>query len=104
MFQHAGRNELVPMSHYRDLEAVGNLLEGRSDAREPDDVLPVDAEMLEATIDDLHPIIADMVRIQLLSGMRPGEVRNLRPCDIDRDGGIGKYTPATPNLPGVHLM
>jgi integrase len=95
MFQHAGRNELVPMSFYRDLDAVGNLLEGRSDARETDDVMPVDAEILDATIKQLHPILADMVRLQLLSGMRPGEVRTLRPCDIDREPVAWKYIPPT---------
>lgn len=93
MFQHAGRNELVPMSFYRDLEGVGNLLDGRSAARETDDVMPVDPEILDATIAELHPVTADMVRLQLLAGMRPGETRNLRPCDIDRLGDVWKYTP-----------
>ncbi len=69
MFQLGGRNQLVPMSLYRDLADVGNLLEGRSEARETDDVLPADEVLVQATIEELHPIIADMVRLQLLTGM-----------------------------------
>jgi len=31
----------------------------------------------------MPPMIADMVRVQLLSGARPGEICILRPCDLE---------------------
>ena len=93
MFRHGGRNELVPMDLYRNLKAVGNLMEGRSEARETDDVIPVDDGILAKTIEELSPILADMIRLQLLTGMRPGEVRMLRPCDIDRSDTVWRYKP-----------
>ncbi len=38
-------------------------------------------------------ITADMVRLQRLTGMRPGEVCLIRPCDIDQSGDIWLYQP-----------
>jgi integrase len=34
-----------------------------------------------------------MARLQRLTGMRPGEVRIMRPCDIDRSGDVWLYRP-----------
>jgi integrase len=35
-----------------------------------------------------------MVRVQLLTGMRPGEIVVLRPCDLDHSGDVWLYNPA----------
>jgi len=35
-----------------------------------------------------------MVRVQRLTGMRPGELTIMRPCEIDRTGEVWLYTPA----------
>ena len=40
MFQHAGKMELLPMECFWRIRDVGNLIQGRSDAREGRDVLP----------------------------------------------------------------
>ena len=37
--------------------------------------------------------MARMVRLHLLTGMRPGEVCSMRLCDIDRSGDVWKYSP-----------
>jgi integrase len=34
-----------------------------------------------------------MVRLQRLTGMRPGEVCIVRPCDVDRSGDVWSYRP-----------
>jgi len=39
------------------------------------------------------PVIAAMIELQLLTGMRPGELVIMRPCDIDRSGEIWHYYP-----------
>jgi integrase len=41
----------------------------------------------------LSPVIAAMVRVQYLCGMRPGEVCMMRPCYIDRSGDVWIYEP-----------
>ncbi len=44
----------------------------------------VERALVERTLPYLLPIVADMVRLQLVTGARPGEVCALRPCDIER--------------------
>ena len=39
------------------------------------------------------PVVADMVRFQRLTGCRPGEVCQIRPCDVDRSGEVWEYRP-----------
>jgi integrase len=50
--------------------------------------------VVEATLPLLLPPVAAMVRLQLLSGMRPGEVCRMRPIDIDMTGKVWLYRPA----------
>jgi integrase len=45
---------------------------------------PVPDPIVEETLSFLGAIVADMVRLQRLTGMRPGEVCVLRPGDIER--------------------
>ena len=59
-------------------------------------MLPVDDATVDATLPHLTPIVADIVRLQRLTGMRPSEVCGLRPCDIDHSGGkVWQYVPAS---------
>ena len=48
-------------------------------------VKPADPAAVERTLPHLRRQVADMVRLQLLTGARPGEVAALRPCDVRRD-------------------
>lgn len=86
--------ELVPASVYQSLTAVAGLRKGRSEAREPEPIGPVSNEVVEATLPHLQPIVADMVRLQRLTGARPAEICILRPCDLDRSGDVWAYRPA----------
>ena len=40
-------------------------------------------------------MLADMVRLQLETGMRPGEMVRIRPCDIDMSGPVWLYKPTS---------
>lgn len=81
-----------PVSHA--VRAVHGLARGRTPAPERDPVRPVDDAAIEAALDHLQPRMATMVQLQLLTGMRPGEVCSIRPRDLDRSGRIWIYTPA----------
>ncbi len=74
--------------------AVTGLRQGRSEARETEPVMPVDDAIVAATLTALSPVVADMVRLQRLTGMRPGEVCHLRPADIDQTGDVWLYQPS----------
>jgi len=95
MFQWGVTYGLVGADTLVALQSVPNLKAGRTAAPEYKEVEPVCPEIVEKTLPFLQPIIADMVRVQQLAGMRPQDIRNLRSCDIDRSGKIWKYVPFT---------
>ena len=94
-FKWAAGEELIPSSIHQSLSTVPGLRAGRTAAREPKPIMPVDDTSIELTIEQLPSVIGDMVRLQRLTGMRPGEVCSVRPCDIDRSGEVWTYKPAS---------
>ncbi|MBN2292168.1 MAG: site-specific integrase [Pirellulales bacterium] len=94
-FKWAVENELVRPDMYHGLMAVSGLRKGRSEAREPDPVQPVDDATVQATLPHLTPIVADMIRLQRITGCRPQDVCNLRPCDVDMSSDVWLYRPDT---------
>ena len=93
-FKLAAENEKLQPENYQSMKAVETLKKGSTTAHETDPIKPIEEELVEKTLQHLHGIAADMVRIQLLTGMRPGELCQLRPTDIDRSGEIWVFTPA----------
>lgn len=94
IFRWAASHEMVPPLVLVGLKAVEALPKGRTDARETEDVGPVSRDDVARTIPALTRPIAGMVRMQLLTGMRPGEVCLMRGRDIARDGETWTYRPA----------
>lgn len=92
-YRWAVSEELLPASVSNALDTVTGLAKGRTEAREADPVLPVSDELVDATIAELPPVVADMVRVQRLTGCRPNEVCMMRPCDVDRSGDVWVYRP-----------
>jgi integrase len=95
LFRWAVSKELVPAPVLTALSALKGLERGRSDARETEPVAPVPVAFVEATLPHLLPTVADMVMVQLLTGARPGEICDLRACDIDMTGKVWLYKPAS---------
>ena len=93
MFKWAASEEMILGSVYQNLQSVSGLRRGRSLAKENEPVPPVDDSIVDATLEHLPDIVADMVRLQRLTSVRPGEVVKLRPCDVDRSGGVWSYKP-----------
>lgn len=87
MFKWAASEQLIPGRVYQDLQAVEGLRMGRTKAPERPPVLPVADAVVDATIPHLPSIVADMVRLERLTGCRPAEVCQIRPCDVDRSSG-----------------
>lgn len=93
MFKHAEAAELIPRGsqYWMGLKSVEHLRKGRSPApgmdppREPRKVPPVADEIIDATIaatQTRHPMLCDMIRLQRLTGMRPGELVSICPTDL----------------------
>ena len=68
---------------------------GRSKARDQEEVLPVSDEIVEKTLPHLPPIIADMVRVHRLCGVRLQDVINLRGEVTNARSGRWIGTPGT---------
>jgi integrase len=96
IYRWAVSEELLPPGAYEALRAVPGLRYGRCDAREARPVRPVAEEWIESTVRFLPPQVADMVRLQRATGMRPGSVVTLRWCDLDRSGGDDVWIFAPP--------
>ena len=93
MFKWAVENELVPPSIYHGLLAVSGLKVGRSGARESKPVLPVTEEHVASVLKHVSRQVAAMIRLQFLTGMRPGEVCAMRGSDIDMSSATWVYQP-----------
>jgi len=94
IFRWATEQELVTAEVYHGLAAVSGLRMGRSEAREPEQIMPVPDAHIDAVRPHLSTPIAAMMDLQLLTGMRPGEVTIMRACDLDTSGTVWIFTPA----------
>jgi integrase len=95
LFRWAAGRKLVPLAVHQSLQTVEGLHAGRSDARETPKVKPVADKPVEATLPHLRPQVAAMVRLQRLTGMRPGEVVILRGLDLEMTGKVWVYRPGS---------
>jgi integrase len=93
IFKWAASHELLAVSIYEALRTVEPLRRGRTAARESAPITCAPAEAIEAAKRYVSRQVAAMIDLQLLTGMRPGEVTSLRPCDIDAGGKVWLYRP-----------
>lgn len=89
VFRWGVTQEMVPPAVADALGMLEPLKRGRTRATEGKKVGPVPEFLLEATMQHLPSPVRAMVRLQLLTGARPGEIVGLRGRDIDRDGRTG---------------
>ena len=86
-FELGVENEKIPAA----LRAVRPLKRGEAKVNPPR-MNTRDEDILKA-LPFFSKTIREMVVIQRLSGMRPSELFQLRPCDIEKDGEVWIYTP-----------
>jgi integrase len=91
IFKWAVSEELIPSSVYESIRTVDGLRIGRTDARETEPVKPVDLEHVAVVYEYVAPQVATMIRVQLLTAMRPCEVVAMRRGDIDTSGQVWQY-------------
>jgi len=79
---------MMPTENYVAIKCVDPLKRGRTEATEAEPIKPVAVELVKATYPHLTKVVADMVRFQMLSGCRPGEVVKITPGMIDRTAKV----------------
>lgn len=95
IFRWGSEEGLLEETVWRALLTVVGLKKGRSEAPEGKGVKQISDATVETTIARLSPTLADMVRLQRLTGCRPDEVCIFRPGDVDRSGEIWEYRPGS---------
>ena len=93
VFKWAVENEMIPPSVHHGLLAVSGLRLGRYQVKESQPVQPVPVEHVHAVLPHVSRQVKAMIELQLLTGMRPGEVVIMRGCDIDTAGRLWVYRP-----------
>ncbi len=94
MFRWGVSEELVEESTLRRLVSVEGLRKGKTTAPDNAPVPPVDDAIVDRTVPELPPTVADMVAIQRLTGARPGEICIMRPSDVDHAGEAWVFIPS----------
>jgi integrase len=85
--------ELLPAVNIHALECLPGIRPGQFGVKDRPPIKPVLVERVEATIPHMPRLVATMVKLQLLTGMRSGEVRVMRTVDIDTSGPVWFYRP-----------
>ena len=93
IFRWGAAESLIPATVPQALGMVDGLRRGRTEAPETAPILPVDDEAVAATLEHLPQVVADMVRVQKLTGARPAETCLMRPCDINQADEVWVYIP-----------
>ena len=93
MFKWGVSNEFVPAMVHHALSQVIGLRRGRTTAREPEPIKPVKDSDVDAVKPCVSRQVRAMIEVQSLTGMRPGEVCQMRWCDVDRSKDPWIYRP-----------
>src|SRR5262249_7945873 len=83
-FAWAAEEELIPAAMSNSLIPVKGLKKGRTEAREKARVGPVSDAHVEAVLSKVSRLVADVLRVMRLTGMRPGEALSMTAAEIDR--------------------
>lgn len=94
MFRWAAEREIVDGSCSHAIQSVQPLRRGQAGVRVKPRVLPVPQEDIDAVLGVVPRQIAAMIQLQLLTGMRPGEVVQMRRRDFHQTRDGMEYRPA----------
>ncbi len=94
-FRWATAEGMIPAAVVHGLAAVPGLKRGRCEARETDPVRPVPDAHVNAVLPFLSRQLAAVVKLQLLTGGRSGEVLGMRACDLNTEAAVWEFRPAS---------
>lgn len=94
LWKWAASEELATAEIYQRISTVEGLRKGRSNAKETKPVKPVAWSQVKPMLRKVSRPVRAMIKLQFLTGMRPGEVVILRACDINREKPIWEYRPS----------
>lgn len=87
LYRWAEVEQLVEPGVWQQLRTLPHLKRGRSTAREPEKRRPASDQAIQATLDRLPPLLADMVRIQYYTGCRSGSLVQAKGGEFTTEAG-----------------
>jgi integrase len=93
VFKWAASFELLPVAVHQALQTVQGLRRGHGKVREADPIKPAPVEQVEAALPCMPRPVGAMVRLQLLTACRAGEVMIMRGIDLNTCGPVWTYHP-----------
>lgn len=93
MFRWGTSKGIVPPNVFHGVYSLAPLQYGRCAGRETKPNQPVEDWIVDETLPFMSSVVRAMVKIQRLTGMRGGEVCQMRTCDIDRSAPVWRYQP-----------
>lgn len=93
MFRWGAEEELFSDEIYHRIKIVKGLQLGRSDAKESKSVKGITYDRIHAVKPHIPTLVWDMVQIQLLTGMRPGEVVGMKGSELVTGSEVWEYLP-----------
>lgn len=92
VFKQAASECLIDQSVWHGLLSLQPILKDRENAVDYEEIGSVNLSAFEQTLKHCMPIQAAALRVQLLTGMRSGELLAMRPQDLDMTGKHWIYT------------
>lgn len=89
----AERKKLVPPGSWAALRALPGLAPNDASVRQTAPVRPATWEETLAAARHCKPAVRALLLLGWWSGARPGELRTMRPADLDRSGDVWVYRP-----------
>jgi integrase len=89
----AASEELMSSTVWHDWQTVPTLRRGEHGVKDSDPVTAVADAIVDATLAKLPPTLQAMVKLQRLTGMRPGEVVQVRPRDVNTGAVPWRFDP-----------
>jgi integrase len=83
MINYAVTRELEPAHLSYSVDTIKAIKKGEGNFKDYSEVCPVEWVVVEKIFPYLSEMVCDMLLIMRYTGARPGEVRLMRPCDID---------------------
>lgn len=93
LFRWGVARDMVHGSVLQSMLALPPLKAGRTTAPEPPKVPPVDWAVAKKVLPHCSPVLAAMLELQYLTGMRSQNLTEIRPADIDRSRKVWRYVP-----------
>lgn len=93
VWQWGVRNQMIAETLWRGLLSVPSLAAGEEGVRESEPVRPAGWRQVRVVLRSAPELVRVMVKLQILTGMRPGEVVQMRPADIEQSRAGWLYRP-----------